>query len=287
VATSPGGIVWVTGSFTKIVAIDGHYIDVPVASVDPVFIAGFEPHYGFYQGADALQSGGSRQAGIASSSGAVYLCSDYKYPCWPFIVGENVLPPAYQDQSWLYLAKYVLRSAGGPVLGEGEHTSRRDTTVCLEGGIDIALKARQGYLLYTWNDGTTDSVLSVTAPGTYWVKAMSPTDVARTDTIHVKTFEALCNCDAFMPTAFSPNADGRNDTYGPVMQSGCLISKYAFAIYNRWGEQVFYTENPYERWNGMYKNVPAELGVYMFYLRYAVNPSYPEYTKKGDMTVVR
>lgn len=48
---------------------------------------------------------------------------------------------------------------------------RRDTTVCTRNQIfpDVELRAQAGYYGYTWNDGSTAAVHTITAPGTYWV----------------------------------------------------------------------------------------------------------------------
>ncbi|TVR42672.1 MAG: hypothetical protein EA392_00120, partial [Cryomorphaceae bacterium] len=53
----------------------------------------------------------------------------------------------------------------------------------------------------------------------------------------------------YMPNAFTPNEDGINDLYGPVME-GIDPSTYEFFIVNRWGETVFYTNDVNQKWNG-------------------------------------
>jgi gliding motility-associated-like protein len=53
----------------------------------------------------------------------------------------------------------------------------------------------------------------------------------------------------YMPNAFTPNEDGINDLYGPVME-GVDPDAYEFFIVNRWGETVFYTNDIDQKWNG-------------------------------------
>jgi len=43
----------------------------------------------------------------------------------------------------------------------------------------------------------------------------------------------------FIPSAFTPNKDGKNDFYKPLLLG--IVSHYEFSIYNRWGELVFKT----------------------------------------------
>lgn len=51
----------------------------------------------------------------------------------------------------------------------------------------------------------------------------------------------------YIPNAFTPNNDGYNDEF---FGQGIGINKYALRIYNRWGEQVFFTDDPNVKWDG-------------------------------------
>ena len=51
----------------------------------------------------------------------------------------------------------------------------------------------------------------------------------------------------YIPTAFTPNRDGKNDVFIPIMMG---VDEYNFYIYDRFGELVFETENQLEGWNG-------------------------------------
>jgi len=73
----------------------------------------------------------------------------------------------------------------------------------------------------------------------------------------------------FLPNAFTPNYDGKNEIYKP----GGLylgVSKYNMSIYSRWGDQIFETQDPQEGWNGRRNNTGQEMpvGVYMCVLQY-------------------
>lgn len=53
------------------------------------------------------------------------------------------------------------------------------------------------------------------------------------------------NEEIFIPNSFTPNGDGLNDEYRPLINSNSLIT-YQITILNRWGELVFYSNNPEE-----------------------------------------
>lgn len=71
----------------------------------------------------------------------------------------------------------------------------------------------------------------------------------------------------YVPTAFSPNDDGRNDTFRPYLQFGTPDS-YEMTIYDRWGGQIFQTTDFTQGWDGFSSDgerVPV--GPYAFYIR--------------------
>ena len=91
-----------------------------------------------------------------------------------------------------------------------------------------------------------------------------------------------------MPSAFSPNGDGKNETYGP---SGTSINEngYEFRIIDRWGKQIFYTNDPYEHWNGKIQNTGDEIvahGTYVYIIKLKDTSGTP-YEYIGSFTLVR
>ena len=77
-----------------------------------------------------------------------------------------------------------------------------------------------------------------------------------------------CNCQLFVPTAFTPNNDGKNDFFSGFPVAGCLIDYYNISVYNRWSNIVFTSENPLLRWDGRYKNENQPGGVYIYKIQY-------------------
>jgi gliding motility-associated-like protein len=79
---------------------------------------------------------------------------------------------------------------------------------------------------------------------------------------------AKCNIKVylklFMPTAFTPNNDGINDIFR--IPKSANLSLKEFSIYDRWGNKVFATSDIGKGWNGIYKGVTKESGVYVYYI---------------------
>lgn len=108
------------------------------------------------------------------------------------------------------------------------------------------------------------------------------------DALDTVQLAQTCICDEpylFIPNAFSPNNDGLNDDYNLIAQPA-LIEDYFLAIYNRWGEEVFSTNNLANNWNGRHNGTQVNPDVYAYYLRVKCVGVEEEYTKKGNVTVL-
>ncbi|MBL7943712.1 MAG: gliding motility-associated C-terminal domain-containing protein, partial [Flavobacteriales bacterium] len=87
----------------------------------------------------------------------------------------------------------------------------------------------------------------------------------------------------FIPDIFSPNGDGNNDVFY-VRSQGILSME--FVIYNRWGEQVFFSDHPAKGWDGQYRGEPGVADTYMYFLRARMNDG-SEYEAKGELLLTR
>jgi gliding motility-associated-like protein len=66
----------------------------------------------------------------------------------------------------------------------------------------------------------------------------------------VKLIEIAPDFHLYVPDAFTPNADGINESFKPV---GRGIAKYTMEVYNRWGERVFLSHSLNDGWDGYYQ----------------------------------
>jgi gliding motility-associated-like protein len=70
--------------------------------------------------------------------------------------------------------------------------------------------------------------------------------------------------DVYIPNAFSPNGDGRNDIFIPVFNDTLKIEDYNLEIYDRFGVQIFQSRNPSIGWDGLPFDTTY---VYRFYMK--------------------
>ena len=79
-----------------------------------------------------------------------------------------------------------------------------------------------------------------------------------------------CACQVYVPNAFSPNNDGRNDEFKPYLGAECTISEYQIKIFNRWGALVFESTDPAAGWDGEIKGEPAAQASYLYQIQYTL-----------------
>lgn len=89
--------------------------------------------------------------------------------------------------------------------------------------------------------------------------------------------------DVFIPTAFSPNNDGQNDV---LKVYGNCINKLVLRVYDRWGEVLFESLDPKRTWDGTYKGIAVNPGVFMYHLSAELKNG-DKVNKKGSVTLVR
>lgn len=90
----------------------------------------------------------------------------------------------------------------------------------------------------------------------------------------------------FIPSAFTPNGDNLNDTWGVESRfMDSLTMGVSIDIYNEWGQKVFYTRNKNERWTGKTGDAENPTGTY----RYIINAWYEDKaaTVKGIVNLIR
>ncbi len=156
-------------------------------------------------------------------------------------------------------------------------------------GSTIQLNAK-GATYYTWTpaDGTlTNNNINnpVATPKddqtVYTVYGMSIYGCLDSASIIVNTNK---NIPEGVPTAFTPNGDGVNDVFMP---SGLTFQNMVeFRVFNRWGQEVFLSNDPRKGWDGTYHGTRQDMGVYSWIIVLG-RPDGTNRVYKGDVTLIR
>ncbi len=103
-------------------------------------------------------------------------------------------------------------------------------------------------------------------------------------TVDTQVVKINKNIVIFVPNAFTPNKDGRNDVLKPFM-IGIKELRY-FKIFNRWGELIYHTQNPKTGWDGRFKGNPVLTQTLMWMLE-GIGADNKTYNAKGSTILIR
>ncbi len=150
---------------------------------------------------------------------------------------------------------------------------RTDTSFCYENHIDISPNIDA--LRYLWSTNETTKSISVFRGGNYKINAYL-NNCMISDSIQVK----ICDSRLFVPNAFTPNGDEINGVFLP---KGVQIYNYNLTIYNKWGQQVFQSNDLRQGWDGG----DYASDVYFYIINYSDIDNIKTYKLSGNVSLLR
>jgi gliding motility-associated-like protein len=146
----------------------------------------------------------------------------------------------------------------------------------------LKLLSSNAYPSYQWSDGSTGREKIITQPGAVWLTVTDQNGCSATDTMMV--FAKQCIEGFSIPTAFTPNGDGKNDDFKPLLFG--KVMKYRFAIYNRWGAMIFHTTDPDKAWDGRVGSTIQSTTTFAWSCYYQLEGQAPK-NEKGTVILIR
>lgn len=150
---------------------------------------------------------------------------------------------------------------------------------------------------YEWfpQDGTVTPVTgssTVTAtpdePGTYIYEVeVSKNGCMEVVEIELRVEDPICDPEnIYVPNAFTPNGDNMNDVMMVRSKFADQITEFRFIIHNRWGQEVYASDDINDSWDGTSEGDDLEPDVYGYWLR-VVCPAGEELIQQGNITILR
>jgi gliding motility-associated-like protein len=165
----------------------------------------------------------------------------------------------------------------------------RDTAVII--GQPLQLQASGG-VGYSWSPGFSLSATDIANPVAvfntptegqqYKVLVSNEAGCVDSAQITVKVFQS--GPYVFVPNAFTPNSDGKNDKLRPIAVGMQRIEQ--FIVYNRWGQMVFNTTKNGEGWDGSIGGQMQGAGMYVWLVK-AIDFNGKAYFQKGTVALIR
>jgi len=177
-------------------------------------------------------------------------------------------------------------SSGEIIVEQGVvHPPIADVFTCLTTNVTLTPSFVPQQIL--WNTGSTVPTLLVDQQGIYWFDAIDAFGCPVTDTVSVLIAE-LAEGVASIPNVFTPNGDGKNDTF---QVQGLAIDEFNMEVFNRWGQKIYESSSSAKGWNGGLDNgtgSPAPDGTYYYVIDLRDQCSNaPKNTFKGHVTLLR
>lgn len=151
-------------------------------------------------------------------------------------------------------------------------------TVCKQ---DTAITVNGNFSSIIWlNNNNRENTNVITQPGIY---SFVVTGINGCTNNGQSEVVSSCPAAIAIPNVFTPNFDGDNDKFKPIMED---VSKFELLIYDRWGQLIFRTTSESISWDGTYKNQPLPNDVYVYILRYTGNNGM-QGELNGNVTLLR
>ncbi len=155
-----------------------------------------------------------------------------------------------------------------------------DTVLCSYSSLKIS--SSQSYLSYLWSTGSSQPAITISQPGTYSLRVTDNFNCIGRDTIVVNPKQCLEGI--FVPNAFTPNNDGKNDIFRPLLLG--VVLQFNFRIYNRWGQLVYETKELGKGWDGKVSGRDASSAVFVWTCEYQFEGQLKKLAK-GTFVLIR
>lgn len=145
--------------------------------------------------------------------------------------------------------------------------------------------------IYSWQPATGlnasnihNPLASPTTSTQYILKISEANGCEWYDTVFIYVIDVICEEPyIFVPNAFTPDGDGKNDILYVRSSVGYEME---FRIFNRWGEMVFESFDVNHGWDGKYKGKLLEPQVFDYYVKLQCY-NHEVFLKKGNISLIR
>jgi gliding motility-associated-like protein len=288
-AGNPGcNFLWTTGATSRAIVVDGlsgNYgvtVTTPQGCTDSRSIeATFMPSIVLDLGLDTVLCDGETLALDAGGPGPFYHWNTGATSRFLDVQGSADLSVRVTNGYCANEDSIAVRFVSLP-----DHAGQDVLITCFEDPRNVlTLLGSTSGTLFDWSTGDTTRNIQVREFGAYTVIATNPPRCETVDTITVMEY---CPPRVFIPNSFTPDGDGVNDLFFPVVYNVIAVE---LSVFDRWGEEIFTMHGDQGGWDGTLDGKKVPLGVYTW--RFVYDPLLADgalanrETTYGHVTVVR
>lgn len=166
------------------------------------------------------------------------------------------------------------------ILTSPDNFLKKTDSICPFQKLEII--ANGNYDEYRWSTGAAGKKQIIDNPGVYSLQVTDSNGCTGTNSISI--YKKDCKVGVFIPTAFTPNNDGRNDVFKGLVFGKVL--KYKLQVFSREGQLIFETTDPLKGWDGFYKGMNYSTTTFVWQCFYQFENRKPEF-QKGTVMAIR
>lgn len=154
-------------------------------------------------------------------------------------------------------------------------------SICLNQSLVVA--SLQNFSMYQWSTGDIQSSISIKAAGMYSLTVKGANGCEGKDSIQILP-KLDCWTGVFIPSAFTPNADRKNDSFKALVHGN--LQTFRLQVYDRMGQLVFQTNDASKGWDGYFKGMAYNTATFAWQCFYKFEGGETQY-QKGTVTIIK
>jgi gliding motility-associated-like protein len=155
-----------------------------------------------------------------------------------------------------------------------------------DGELTITMSTQQDNYFYSIDNqpDKTDNTFTRLPSGSHTLRIKNQHGCYIDTVVNIPFLYDVCTDSLFVPGAFTPNGDGKNDVFRAIYYM--RLSDFRMTIYNRNGQPIFNSQQIGQGWDGRYKQVLQPMDTYIWFIRYTNRDGKPV-IRKGTVTLIR
>jgi gliding motility-associated-like protein len=141
-----------------------------------------------------------------------------------------------------------------------------------EAVLTVNATADGGVRQYTWwpaggltNANGVETKVRIDSNMQYYVQVTGANGCMQVDSVIVYATKGGGGINFPVANAFTPNGDGNNDCFG--IKWWGYVGVFELSVFDRWGNRVYYSKDPYGCWDGQFNGQPAPAGTYVYMIK--------------------
>jgi gliding motility-associated-like protein len=139
------------------------------------------------------------------------------------------------------------------------------------------------WISYNWLSCSACNT-TISTPESDIIYTVTATNNYGCSTVETATVQVEIEASIYIPNTFTPNGDGLNDIFKPICTN---ISSLSWVVFDRWGLQLFQTNEIDQGWDGTYKGTKCQEDVYVYKLQYTDMPTNKNHSLSGHVNIIK